>query len=174
MTLNITWSRVALCKLPEEVRKELIRRLEKLQKYFPEMKTTMKIGLTRWYEGLAFQSNDGHVKLMLEVRRKRSGEWVYPTYWTIAHEFMHLAQFNSEGIPSGERATDIYALSRLVPEFIDESPTYLVVPDGPREVWTREHAELAHSLAREALRQRKAGLKHYAVWWETEFEKRTE
>ena len=111
------------------------------------------------------------MKLMIDVHRARTGGWKYPTYWTMAHELMHLAQFNSHNIPGGERATDVYALSRLPPRFIDDSPSYLVVPDGPRKEWRHEHAKLAHELAGKAITLRNKGLKNYAVWWETEFEK---
>ena len=171
MDIEIVWSRKAQ-GLPSEVRKELAGRLDKLHKYFHEIRPAMKIGISRSYDGLVFQSNDGHVELMLGVRRLRSGKWKLPTYYTVAHELMHLVQFNSKGIPSGERACDIHALARLPPKFIDESPTYLVVPRGRRTRWTDEDARMAHELAIEALQQRKDGLRRYASWWEQEFERR--
>ena len=170
MTLEITWTRKAM-RLPPEVREELASRLERLSEFFPEMKKKMKVGITRFYDGLVWQSNSGQVKLMIDVHRSRTGGWKYPTFWTMGHELMHLAQFNSNGIPGGERAIDVYALARLPPKFVDESPSYLVVPDGPREVWKPEHAKLAHELARKAIVLRDKGLKNYAVWWESEFEK---
>jgi hypothetical protein len=135
------------------------------------MKPRVKVGITRSYDGLAFQSNEGSVKLMIRVRRTRSGVWKYPTYWTLGHELMHLAQFNAKGIPGTERATDIYALARLPPRFIDESPSYLVASKGPSKRWTREHAKIAHKLALEALKQRSNGLRRYARWWELEFQR---
>jgi hypothetical protein len=171
MTLRISWTRAAL-KLPPGVREELARRLEAVSEFFPEMRCEVTIGITRSYDGLAFQSDDGKVKLMLEVRRLRSGRWKYPTYWTMAHELMHLAQFNSKGIPGGERACDIHALARLPPRLIDDSPSYLVVPKGLRGGWCREAARLSHKLAKEALRLRQRGFRRYAVWWEREFERR--
>lgn len=158
-------------RLPPEVREELASRLEQLSEFFPEMKKKMKVGITRFYDGLVWQSDSGQVKLMIDIHRSRNGGWKYPTFWTIAHELMHLAQFNSHGIPGGERAIDVYALARLPPRFVDESPSYLVVPDGPREIWKPEHAKLAHELARKAIALRDKGLKNYAVWWESEFEK---
>jgi len=158
-------------RLPPEVREELATRLEELSEYFPEMKRNMKIGITRFYDGLVFQSDGGYVKLMVDVHRSRKRGWVFPTYWTIAHELMHLAQFNSTGIPGGERACDIYALARLPPRFIDDSPSYLVVPDGQREIWLPVHAKTAHELAIKAVDLRKQGLRRYAVWWEEEFER---
>jgi hypothetical protein len=170
MTLDITWTRRAM-RLPPEVREELASRLEQLSEFFPEMKKKMKVGITRFYDGLVWQSDSGQVKLMIDIHRSRNGGWKYPTFWTIAHELMHLAQFNSHGIPGGERAIDVYALARLPPRFVDESPSYLVVPDGPREIWKPEHAKLAHELARKAIALRDKGLKNYAVWWESEFEK---
>lgn len=171
MTLRISWTRTAL-KLPTDVRRELARRLETVSAYFPEMKQDITIGITRSYDGLAFQSDEGSVKLMLDVRRRKGGGWKYPTYWTMAHELMHLAQFNSKEIPGGERACDIYALSRLPPKLIDDSPSYLVVPRGLRSTWTRRHAQIAHRTAREAVARRATGLRRYASWWERAFEER--
>jgi len=173
MPLEISWTKRAL-RLPEEARLEIARRLEDLHEFFPEMSPKMKVGLTRLYDGLAFQSDSGKVKLMLDVRKARCGEWRYPTYWTIAHEFMHLAQFNSEGIPSGERACDIHALSRLPPRLIDDSPSYLVISKPLRKLWGEDMARVAHELARESLRRRADGLRNYASWWEDEFERRAE
>ncbi len=160
--------------LPEEVRQEIARRLERLHKYFPEMTPRMRIGLTRLYDGLAFQSDSGKVKLMLGVHKSRRDGWKYPTHWTIAHELMNLAQFNAEDIPSGERACDIHALSRLPPELIDDSPSYLVISKRLRKLWGPALAELSHRLAIEALRRRQNGLRTYASWWEDEVECRAE
>lgn len=173
MPLEITWTERAL-RLPEEVRAEIASRLERLHLYFPEMKPKMHVGLTRIYDGLASQSDSGKVKLMLDVHKSKKDGWKYPTHWTIAHEFMHLAQFSAEGIPSGERACDIHALSRLPPELIDESPSYLVISKRLRRRWTPGMARLSHELAKEALRLRKEGLRNYASWWEDEFERRAE
>lgn len=170
MTLDISWTRTAL-KLPPEVRKDLALRLSEMSQYFPEMRRELKVGITRSYDGSVFQAEDGSAKLMLEVRRRRGGGWRLPTRWTIAHELMHLAQFNSKGIPGGERATDIHALARLPPRFIDDSPSYLVVPRGLRGAWPPEAARLAHELARKAVALRGDGLRRYASWWESEFEK---
>jgi hypothetical protein len=166
--LTIEWTRTALA-LPRSVRNELSSRLNRLHEYFPEVKPRIKVGITRSYDGLAFQSNEGFVKLMVRVRRTGTGVWKYPTYWTLGHELMHLAQFNAKGIPGTERATDIYALARLPPEFIDECPSYLVAHRRPRKAWTREHARIAHKLALEAVKQRSNGLRRYAKWWEGEF-----
>lgn len=173
MPLEITWTRKAM-HLPEEVRCEVAQRLERLHSYFPEMTPKLRVGLTRLYDGLAFQSDSGKVKLLLDVHRTRKDGWRYPSYWTIAHEFIHLAQFNSKGIPSGERATDIHALSRIAPELADDSPSYLVINKRLRRLWGPEMARLAHELAREALRRREEGLRYYASWWEDEFELRAE
>jgi len=171
MPLDVTWSCRAKA-LPEPVREELLKRIETLRPYFPEMKPKMKIGITRMFDGLVFQSNEGFVKLMLDVHKTRKLGWKFPTYWTLAHELMHLAQFNSHGIPGGERACDIFGLARVPPEFIDESPTFLAVPDCVRDDWTIQEGKLANELARQAIELRKSGLKNYAVWWEDEFERR--
>ena len=173
MPLDITWTRRAL-RLPPEVREELATMLDRLHPYFPEIKRSMKVGITRFYDGLVFQSNSGKVKLMVDVHRSRKDGWKYPTYWTLAHELMHLVQFNDESIPGGERTMDIYALTRTPPELIDDSPSYLVVPDEIRDSWGNKHAELAHLLAKEALKKRNDGVRRYAVWWEDEFERRSQ
>ena len=171
MALQITWTRKARTLSPN-LRAEVEKRIRQLHPYFPEMRRRFKIGLTRSYDGLAIQSDEGMIKLMLDVRRARNGDYKGPTYWTIAHELMHLAQFNRSSIPSGERACDLHALARLPPRFIDDSPSYLNIPDKMRAKWTRERAELAHSLARRALEKRAEGLRSYIVWWEKEFERR--
>jgi hypothetical protein len=170
LTLTIKWTRTALA-LPRSVRKQLSLRLNRLHRYFPEMRPRVKVGITRSYDGLAFQSNESFNRLLFRVRRTRTSGWKYPTYWTLAHELMHLAQFNANGIPGTERATDIYALARLPPEFIDDYPSYLATPKGPRKRWTLEHARIAHEVALEALKQRGNGLRRYAKWWEDEFER---
>ncbi|UCE45250.1 MAG: hypothetical protein JSU93_07775 [Methanobacteriota archaeon] len=169
MLLEIAWTRSALTLAPR-LREEAERRVRRLHPYFPEIRRKMKIGLTRSYDGLAFQSDDGVVKLMLDVRKARNGDYKSPTFWTIAHELMHLAQFNTRDIPSGERACDLYALSRLPPKYIDEAPSYLEMPGNIRKAWSLEHATIAHSLAKRAIRRRVAGERNYIVWWEKEFE----
>jgi len=169
--LNISWTRRAMAT-PAKARRGLTQRIERLRRYFPEMKPNMTVGITRAFDGLAFQALDGSAKLMVDMHRSRADSWKLPTYWTLAHELMHLAQFNSKGIPGGERACDIHALSRLPPRFIDDSPSYLVVPPRIRKTWNKKHASLAHSLAIQALRKRRNGVRNYAVWWENEFEKR--
>jgi hypothetical protein len=173
MQLEISWTRRAR-RLPEGVREEISRRLNTLQPCFPELRPQVRIGLTRFFEGFVFQSNSGTVRLNLEVRKGKNGAWRYPTYWTIAHELMHLVQFNSHGIPGGERACDIFALARLPPKFIDESPTYLFVPPEARAVWRERDAELAHALAELAVSKFNDGEASYASFWEDEFEHRYE
>jgi len=171
MAFDIVWSRKAQT-LPAEVREELLGRLERLRPCFREIRRPVKVGISRSYDGLAFQSDDGKTHLMLGVRRLRGGAWKFPTYYTVAHELMHIVQFNSRSIPSGERACDVHTLARVPPEFIDESPTYLVVPRGRRGRWTPADARMAHELAVEALERRQRGLRRYASWWEEEFESR--
>jgi hypothetical protein len=167
---RISWTRTALA-IPEDVREEVERTLRALLRYYPEVKGDIRIGRTRSLDGAVFQSEDGRIKLMLDVRRRRKGGWRLPTRWTLAHELMHLAQFNGRGIPAGERACDVYALARVPPRFMDDSPSYLVVPPSRRRRWTARDARLAHDVARRAIRKRGAGLRRYAAWWEAEFER---
>jgi hypothetical protein len=170
MLLDISWTRKAITLKPA-LRDEVDRRVRRLHPYFPEMKRKLTIGLTRSYDGLAFQSDDGVVKLMLDVRKARNGDYKAPTYWTIAHELMHLAQFNVKDIPSGERACDLYTMARLPPKYIDDSPSYLVIPVRIRDRWDRDYASLAHNLAKKAIRKRETGVRNYISWWEGEFER---
>lgn len=173
MPMEISWTRGA-GRLPDEVRMEISRRLNALQPHFPELRPQIRVGLTRFFEGFVFQSNSGFVRLNLEVRKEKNGALRYPTYWTIAHELMHLVQFNSDGIPGDERACDIFTLARLPPRFIDESPTYLFVPPEARAVWREKDAELAHSLAELAVEKLRDGDTSYESFWEDEFERRYE
>jgi hypothetical protein len=168
--LTITWTRKARTLSPHLI-EEVELRIRRLHPYFPEMKRRITIGLTRSYDGLAFQSDEGTVKLMLDVRRARNGDYKSPTYWTIAHELMHLVQFNTKGIPAGERACDLYALARLPPKLIDDSPSYLSLPEKARETWGRDRATLAHRLAIKAIEKREQGLRNYICWWEETFER---
>ena len=172
MLLDIAWTRKALTLTPK-LRDEVERRVRRVHPYFPEIRRKMKIGLTRSYDGLAFQSDDGVVKLMLDVRKARNGDYRSPTFWTIAHELMHLAQFNSPNIPAGERACDLHTLARLPPKYIDEAPSYLIIDRRVRSNWNQDYATAAHELARKALRKRADGVRTYILWWEREFERRT-
>ena len=170
MLMEISWTRKAR-RLPKEVRDEISLRLNTLQPYFPELSPQVRIGLTRLFEGFVFQSGRGLVRLNLEVRKRRNGKWQYPTHYTIGHELMHLVQFNSNEIPSGETACDMFTLARLPPKFIDESPTYLFVPPKARDVWREVDAELAHALAKTAVGKLEEGDESYASYWEDEFER---
>ncbi|UCE44987.1 MAG: hypothetical protein JSU93_06245 [Methanobacteriota archaeon] len=169
MPMEVSWTRRAR-RLPIEVREKISLRLNTLQPYFPELSPQVRVGLTRLFEGFVFQSSRGFVRLNLEVRKRKGGLWQYPTYYTIAHELMHLVQFNSDEIPSGETACDIFTLERLPPRFIDESPTYLFVPPRAREAWREVDAELAHTLAKTAVKRLENGDASYASYWEDEFE----
>ncbi|UCE80947.1 MAG: hypothetical protein JSV94_00450 [Methanobacteriota archaeon] len=171
MLLEIAWTRKALSLTPK-LRDEVDRRVRRLHPYFPEIRRKMKIGLTRSYDGLALQSDDGVVKLMLDVRKARNGDYRSPTFWTIAHELMHLAQFNTNKIPAGERACDLHTLARLPPKYIDEAPSYLVIAKNIRRNWNSEYASLAHEIARQALRKRTNGVRNYIAWWEEKFDNR--
>ena len=171
MQMDISWTKKAL-RLPGNVREEILRRLNMVHQFFPEVEPRVKIGLTRFFEGLVFQSSSGSVKLSLEVRKQKDGTWRIPTHWTIAHELMHLIQFASADIPRGERACDIFTLARIPPRFVDESPTYLFVPPEARTIWREEDAKLAHNLAKEAIERLRDGDASYSSFWEDEFERR--
>ena len=169
MPIQISLTRRARTVSPHLL-EEVEKRIRQLRPYFPEMKTKITIGLTRSYDGMAIQTDEGHVRLMLDIRKARNGDYKAPTYWTLAHELMHLDQFNNKMVPSGERACDLHALARLPPRFIDDAPSYLTIPRSVRDRWDEDHAKLAHRLAIEALTKRRRGLRNYICWWEERFE----
>jgi hypothetical protein len=91
---------------------------------------------------------------------------------TIPHEYMHLLQYPLRLIPQGERSCDLYAMARAGERF-RSSPNYLEVPKRTYDDW--DHwAPVSSHLAREAIRQREQGRRHYIVWWEETFRRHVE
>jgi len=98
--------------------------------------------------------------------------WLNPSrlcLHTVAHELTHLLQALGK-VPGGERACDLFALSRD-PSLNDSRPNYLEVPDTifdekarPRHGWAR----VMHESARAALGQRAEGRRTYIRWFERE------
>lgn len=91
--------------------------------------------------------------------------------FTIAHEFTHVLQSRKRGelhIPSGERACDVWTLTRLPLELLDDYPSYI----GNylmRKRWDTIKAKV-RELAFCAIEMRKTK-RQYIVWLEDEIKK---
>ncbi len=91
--------------------------------------------------------------------------------FTIAHEFTHLLQARRREelqIPTGERACDIWALTRLPLELIDDYPSY-VGNHLMRKRWDTVKKKV-RELAFNAIEVRKTK-RQYIVWFEDEVKK---
>lgn len=78
---------------------------------------------------------------------------------TIAHELTHLLQGN--GVPHGEKACDIWAVSRLAAEMADEQP-YYILRHWRRERWLR-NKESVRQLCLQAIEVRRTN-RVYIKW----------
>jgi hypothetical protein len=92
--------------------------------------------------------------------------------FTIAHEFTHLLQARKKeqlGIPSGERPCDVWTLTRLPLELLDDYPSYIGNNYSMRKHW---HAikKGVRELAFEAIEVRKSK-RRYIAWFEDEIKK---
>ena len=72
--MEISWTWRAR-RLPDEVKGEILRRLESVYPFFPELKPELRIGVTRFFEGFVIQSHCGSSTLSLEVKRRTDGGW---------------------------------------------------------------------------------------------------
>jgi len=82
------------------------------------------------------------------------------SYYTIAHELMHLVQCNGSGIPHGEVACDIWTVHRMPLELLDERPYYLL--KGCKCDWKRDRI-IIKELCRQSIEIRKTQ-RAYIVW----------
>lgn len=85
---------------------------------------------------------------------------------TLAHELTHAYEDKIKSIPSGEKATDVYMLSKVPLKFLVK-PCYLECAKEPFELYP----ERVQALAREAIIKRNAGLKQYIHWFEDQVNK---
>ena len=142
-------------------RARILERLEFVRRFFPELADgTVRVGLARKRGILGWGSLDP----------SRPGIWVRPrrlAYFTIAHEFTHLLQARGL-LPGGERACDLWALSRS-PLLNDTPPSYLRVPRALRR--RKLDPALATALceaARRAIAARERGDRRYLLGFERE------
>jgi uncharacterized protein (DUF58 family) len=139
-------------------------RLEFVRGFFPELEgICIRVGLARSRNVIGVCSLDPDDPAI----------WVRPRLadaFTMAHELTHLLQARGH-LPGGERACDLYALSRS-PLLIDSGPTYLKVPEEvchAKELDTPTRV-LLHDVALRALARREAGHRNYLKYFETTFE----
>lgn len=137
--------------------------------YFPELhKETVYVGWIAprgWARGCCYctsATTNRRLKISLQPNERN---------FTIAHEFTHLLQATKKeelGIPTGERACDIWALTRLPLDLIDDHPSYI----GNYSM--RKHWKVMNKTVRElafrAIEVRKTK-RQYIVWLEDEIKK---
>ena len=145
------------------------QRIIDIFKYFPELHNEIVlvgwIAPHGWARGsccCSSVSTNKPLKISLQPNERN---------FTIAHEFTHLLQARKKEelqIPSGERACDVWALTRLPLELIDDYPSYI----GNylmRKRWDTVK-NTVRELAFNAIEIRKTK-RQYIVWFEDEVKK---
>jgi hypothetical protein len=132
-------------------------------RFFPELHgETIQVGVTRGAEGRAVV---GAPRIWLNPRGL--------SYQTIAHELIHVLQ-GRDGIPSGERSADIFAVARDH-TVVDIRPAYLKLPSTAFDAQRRPLPGVAQVLteaARDAIERRAKGHRRYINWFEKEASRR--
>jgi hypothetical protein len=83
----------------------------------------------------------------------------------LAHELTHAYCTKVRAIPSGEKATDLFMLTRLpLKYFANGGPSYLECSDKP----FIKYPERVQALAIEAVKLRSAGMRRYIAWFEAQ------
>ena len=137
--------------------------------YFPELQSeTIYVGWIAphgWARGCCYST------CATTNRRLKIGLQPNERNFTIAHEFTHLLQATKKeelAIPTGEKACDIWALTRLPLDLIDDYPSYI----GNYSM--RKHWDVVKKAVRElaftAIEVRKTK-RQYIVWLEDEIKK---
>jgi hypothetical protein len=125
---------------------------------------TITVGLTRAASGMAVPGG--------------SRIWLNPSrlsHHTIAHELIHLLQRRDLGIPSGEKACDVFSLARHW-TLNDDRPSYVRTPVtimGGGELVSEAVARMLFEVAAESLLRRAQGHRHYIAYFEQEVERRS-
>jgi hypothetical protein len=145
---------------------DVLRSVGYVRRFFPELEgETITVGLTRAASGMAVP---GGTRIWLNPSRL--------TYHTIAHELIHLLQRRELGIPSGEKACDVFSLARHW-TLNDDRPSYVKVPVGlldDRGRLSDANARLVFAVAREALVQRAHGMRNYISFFEFELARQSD
>ena len=143
---------------------EFKQRIVYIFQFFPEIHNEIVhvgwIAPNGWARGSCDNASTGKpLKINLQPNEKN---------FTIAHEFTHLLQARKKeppGIPRGERACDVWALTRLPLELIDDYPSY-VGGYSMRKRWNGIK-KTVRELAFDAIEIRKTK-RQYIVWLENE------
>jgi hypothetical protein len=164
-TSGLTFTKKANAEFTNEFKKRIID----IFKYFPELHNEIVlvgwIAPHGWARGsccCSSVSTSKPLKISLQPNERN---------FTIAHEFTHLLQARKKEelqIPSGERACDLWALTRLPLELIDDYPSYI----GNylmRKRWDTVK-NTVRELAFNAIQIRKTK-RQYIVWFEDEVKK---
>ncbi|HZB80685.1 MAG TPA: hypothetical protein VE264_05355 [Nitrososphaera sp.] len=145
------------------------QRIIDIFKYFPELHNEIVlvgwIAPHGWARGSCWCSKASTIKpLKISLQPNERN-------FTIAHEFTHLLQATKKEelqIPSGERACDVWALTRLPLELIDDYPSY-VGNYRMRKRWDTVK-KTVRELAFNAIEIRKTK-RQYIVWFEDQVKK---
>jgi hypothetical protein len=148
---------------------EFKKRIIEIFKYFPELHNEIVlvgwIAPTGWARGSCWCSSTSAskpLKISLQPNERN---------FTIAHEFTHVLQARKKEvlqIPSGERACDIWTLTRLPLELIDDYPSY--IGNYPMRKRWDTIKKTVRELAFNAVEIRKTK-RQYIVWFEEEVKK---
>lgn len=143
---------------------DVLRDVAYVRRYFPELDgETITVGVTKAASGMAIP---GGKRIWLNPSRL--------SYHTISHELTHLLQCRNLGIPAGEKACDVFSLSRHW-TLNDEKPSYVSFPRHIFDAKGRipeQNAKIIFAAAREAITQRSRGLRNYISFFECELERR--
>jgi hypothetical protein len=163
----LTFTRKANTNFSDKFKKQIVD----VFKYFPELHNEIVhvgwIAPHGWARGCCSSSNattDKPLKISLQPNEKN---------FTIAHEFTHLLQARRKEeleIPSGERACDIWALTRLPLELIDDYPSYIVKNNYLMSKHWNDIKDNVKELAFQATEVRKTK-RRYIAWFEDEIKK---
>jgi hypothetical protein len=82
--------------------------------------------------------------------------------YTIAHELAHLVQGNGSGIPHGEVACDVWIISRLPVELLDQRLYYLLARRHSRLDWKKNKAAVREFCLRDI--ELRKPQRTYIVW----------
>lgn len=163
---QLTFTKKANTKFSNKFKQRIIEVFE----YFPELHNEIVhvgwIAPHGWARGSSCCSSNASTSKPLKISLQPNER-----NFTIAHEFTHLLQARKKEelqIPSGERACDVWALTRLPLELIDDYPSYI----GNclmRKRWDTVK-EKVRELAFNAIEIRKTK-RQYIVWFEQEVNK---
>lgn len=162
---RLTFTRKANANFADKFKLRIINVFD----YFPELhEEAVYVGWIAprgWARGCCYctsATTNRRLKISLQPNERN---------FTIAHEFTHLLQATKKeelGIPTGERACDIWALTRLPLDLIDDHPSYI----GNYSM--RKHWKIMKNTVRElafrAIDVRKTK-RQYIVWLENEIKK---